>query len=160
MNYNNISKMELLKRRNRRNNLIKELSPYVRIPDTPFFDIEVNSDFCDKAYEKVDTICDKLRIQGENYENTIELSKNYLINFINSNSFENDFARLLFFREHEIEAVKVPIKDIIDNINSILEIMHFNSGYSDFILIDENFRFGICIERTEYFHEFCSWGVN
>ncbi|WP_017352608.1 MULTISPECIES: hypothetical protein [unclassified Clostridium] len=159
MNSKNQGKMELLKRKSRRNNLIKELERYVKIPSDPLLEVGVNTDFCKRVFEEINLIGDKHKIQGSNNKDTIELSKDYLIEFIKSTSINKEFARLLFYREREIEAVKVPINDVINNINSILEILRFIDGYADFILIDDNFSFGICIERTEYFYEFCSWGI-
>lgn len=159
MNSKNQGKMELLKRKSRRNNLIKELEKYIKIPNDPLLEVGMNSDFCKRAFEEISLISDKHKIQGLNNKNTIELSKDYLINFIKSISINKEFGRLLFYREREIEAVKVPINDVIDNINSILATLRFIDGYADFVLIDDNFSFGICIERTEYFHEFCFWGI-
>ncbi|MBX4262813.1 group-specific protein [Clostridium estertheticum] len=159
MNLKSENKMELLKRKNRRNNLMKELEKHIRIPNEPFFEVDVNTSFCKRVFERINLSGDKHKIQGLNHEETVELSKDYLIAFIKDSCINKEFARLLFYREREIEAMKVHINDVTNNINVILEILKFMDGYADFILIDDNFSFGICVERTEYFYEFCSWGI-
>ncbi|WP_420826593.1 YxiF family protein [Sporosarcina limicola] len=40
-----------------------------------------------------------------------------------------------------------------------MDITKFTIGYGDFILVADDLKFGICIERTEYQYEFYSWGV-
>ncbi|MDQ0818996.1 hypothetical protein QF033_003574 [Bacillus pumilus] len=68
-------------------------------------------------------------------------------------------GRLIFFREHEIEAVLLNLNEVFSHLNQLLEQTKFLSGYGDFILVAEDFRFGLCIERTEYYYEFSTWGL-
>ncbi|USD82807.1 hypothetical protein M5E02_19000 [Bacillus safensis] len=67
-------------------------------------------------------------------------------------------ARFMCFREHEIEAHEENVNEVFIHLNRLLEQTKFLSGYGDFILVAEDFRFGFCIERTEYFYEFITWG--
>ncbi len=68
-------------------------------------------------------------------------------------------GRLIFFREHEIEAVLLNLNEVFSHLNQLLEQTKFLSGYGDFILVAEDFCFGLCIERTEYYYEFSTWGL-
>ncbi|VXB69986.1 conserved hypothetical protein [Bacillus sp. 349Y] len=40
-----------------------------------------------------------------------------------------------------------------------MELTKFSIGYGDFILVGEDFNFGLCIERAEYFYEVSVWGL-
>ncbi|PRO39917.1 hypothetical protein C6W18_17740 [Bacillus sp. LLTC93] len=66
-------------------------------------------------------------------------------------------ARIMFFREHEIEALLVNVNEVFSHLIQILEHTKFSSGYGDFMLVTEDFHFGLCIERTEYFYELSTW---
>ncbi|MED1110802.1 hypothetical protein [Bacillus pumilus] len=68
-------------------------------------------------------------------------------------------GRLLFFRDHEIEALLVNVGEVFSHLNQLLEQTKFSTGYGDFILAAEDFHFGLCIERTEYFYELSIWGL-
>ncbi len=55
--------------------------------------------------------------------------------------------------------LKVNVNEVFIHLNRLLEQTKFLSGYGDFILVVEDFRFGLCIERTEYFYELSIWGL-
>ncbi|WP_223249575.1 MULTISPECIES: hypothetical protein [unclassified Bacillus (in: firmicutes)] len=44
-------------------------------------------------------------------------------------------GRLIFFREHEIEAVLLNLNKVFSHLNQLLEQTKFLSGYGDFILV-------------------------
>ncbi|MEY9867589.1 hypothetical protein ABIE66_002968 [Peribacillus sp. B2I2] len=49
--------------------------------------------------------------------------------------------------------------DVISKLTDILVFTKFTTGNGDFILVDDEFKFGICIERTEYQYELFIWGM-
>ncbi|MFL0444609.1 YxiF family protein [Bacillus subtilis] len=159
MNNERVKKMELLKRKSRRKNLIRELD-FLHITEDSFLDIEENELFCKKAFSILDTKQNKVQIQGTDYIENIQKSIQLLKDTFEIVELGSNEARLLFFRENEIEAVLLSLDEIFINLDKVLEITKFSIGYGDFILTSEDFKFGLCIERTEYHYEFCVWGLS
>ncbi len=54
----------------------------------------------------------------------------------------------------------VNVNEVFSHLNKIIELTKFSVRYGDFILIAEDFNFGLCIERTEYFYELSVWGLS
>nr|WP_254637627.1 hypothetical protein [Bacillus pumilus] len=102
---------------------------YMTLPENAFLDIEENQLFCQKVFTFLQSREDKIQIHGNHY------------------------------REHEIEALLVNVHEVFSHLNQLLEQTKFSSGYGDFILVAEDFCFGLCIERTEYFYELSIWGL-
>jgi hypothetical protein len=160
MNINNKNRIDILKRKNRRNILIKKLSKNFEVSMDSFLDIDENDSFCKKIFDKLDAFGNKNILQGNDFKENIELAKERLTKVIKEISFNNNFARILFYGEMEIEAVKLNVQEIINNIERILEITRFLDGYGDFILVEEDLKLGVCIERNEHYYELCLWGVS
>ncbi len=158
MNNNLKTKIETLKRRSRRKHLINELS-YMTLPENALLDIEENQLFCQKVFTFLQSREDKIQIHGDGYREHIEKSEQMLKEMVKKVKVVLKQGRLLFFRDHEIEAVLVNIDEVFSHLNQLLEQTKFSSGYGDLILIAEDFHFGLCIERTEYFYELSIWGL-
>ncbi len=152
------TKMELLKRKNRRKNLIKKLN-FMNLTEESFLDIEDNDLFCKKVFSLLNTKKNKIQLSGDDYKENIQKSIQLLNEIIDNIEVPTKKGRLLFFRENEIEAVLIHINKVFSNIDKVLELTKFKAGYGDFILVTEDFNFGLCIERTEYFYEFSVWGA-
>lgn len=158
MNETNRSiEIEVLKRKSRRKGLINELVRYVSISEESFLETDKNEEFCKKVFEKLNIFNNRIKIGGEDYKVNINLSKDYLINKLSQFTYNESAIKMLFYREYEIEAVSIPLKEVIVQIDKILEITGFSDGYADFILVEENLGFGICIEITEYYYEYVEW---
>ncbi|MDQ0271304.1 YxiF family protein [Cytobacillus purgationiresistens] len=153
------TKMELLKRKSRRKNLVKEIN-FMNLTEEPFLDIEDNDLFFKNVFSLLNTRENKIQLQGDNYKEHIQKSIHLLNETINSIEVTPKQGRLLFFRENEIEAVLVNVNEVFSHLNEIIELTKFSVGYGDFILIAEDFNFGLCIERTEYFYELSVWGLS
>jgi hypothetical protein len=153
------TKMELLKRKSRRKNLIKELN-FMNLTEESFLDIQENNLFCKKVFSLLNTKKNKIHLQGEDYKENIQKSIQLLNETINNIKLTPKKGRLLFFRENEIEAVSISVNGVFTNLDKVLELTKFSVGYGDFILVAEDFNFGLCIERTEYFYEFSLWGLS
>lgn len=153
------TKMELLKRRSRRKNLVKEIN-FMNLTEEPFLDIEDNDLFCKNVFSLLNTRENKIQLQGDSYKEHIQKSIQLLKDTIDNIEVIPKQGRLLFFRENEIEAVLVNVNEVFSHLNEIIELTKFSVGYGDFILVAEDFNFGLCIERTEYFYELSVWGLS
>ena len=63
----------------------------------------------------------------------------------------------LFSKGGKIEAVKLNIGEVFENLEALSTISKFLTGYADFVLVGDDLEFGIVIERTEYHYEFSMW---
>ncbi|WP_234969358.1 YxiF family protein [Bacillus massilinigeriensis] len=153
------TKMELLKRQSRRKNLVKEIN-FMNLTEEPFLDIEDNDLFCKNVFSLLNTRESKIQLQGDSYKEHIQKSIHLLNEIIDNIGAIQKQGRLLFFREKEIEAVLVNVNEVFSHLNKIIELTKFSDGYGDFILVAEDFNFGLCIERTEYFYELSVWGLS
>ncbi|MCB5237923.1 hypothetical protein [Niallia circulans] len=153
------TKMELLKRQSRRKNLVKEIN-FMNLTEEPFLDIEDNDLFCKNVFSLLNTRKNKIQLQGDSYKEHIQKSIQLLNDTIDNIEVIPKQGRLLFFRENEIEAVLVNVNEVFSHLNEIIELTKFSVGYGDFILVAEDFNFGLCIERTEYFYELSVWGLS
>lgn len=159
MNDKRMKKMESLKRKSRRNNLVKELN-FVTLTKEPFLDIEDNNLYCEKVFSVLNTKKNKIKLQGDDYRENIKKSTQLLKETIENINETTKEGRLLFFRENEIEAVLISVSEVFSNLDKALKLTKFSAGYGDFILVAEDFHFGLCIERTEYYYEFSVWGLS
>ncbi|MGE6376180.1 YxiF family protein [Peribacillus muralis] len=152
------AKMEYLKRKNRRNYLIKEISNFTNVTIESLMDMEKNDDFCQSVFRWLSNLNCNIIIKGENdQENircSIQLLKDILPQFICKKT-----GRMLFDTGEELEAIKVNFDDVNSILEDILVFTKFTTGYGDFILVDDQLKFGICIERTEYHYELFIWGM-
>jgi len=153
------NKMEFLKRRNRRNNLIKELSNFTSVTYESLMESDINDLFCQKVFDMLSTLTNKVSIKEENYMGNIKTSIQLIEKTLRNSNLHNNSGRVLFFRDEEIEAVQLNINELYNHLNKILDITKFTIGYADFILVSDSLDFGICIERTEYQYEMYIWGV-
>ncbi|NME07726.1 hypothetical protein HF876_18060 [Psychrobacillus sp. BL-248-WT-3] len=153
------TKMELLKRKSRRKNLLKEIN-FMNLSEEPFLNIEDNDLFCKNVFSLLNRKENKIQLQGESYKEHIQKSIQLLNDTIDNMEVIPKQGRLLFFRENEIEAVLVNVNEVFSHLNKMIELTKFSVGYGDFILVAEDFNFGLCIERTEYFYELNVWGLS
>ncbi|KZZ84427.1 YxiF family protein [Bacillus sp. SJS] len=147
---------EILKRKNRRNNLIKKLDT-IHLKEEPFLNMDENDIFYKKVFSMLEKREDKMRIQGEDYQENIKRSTSLLKKTFTDIDYMPNSTRLFFFGENEIEALLIPLDEVVINLNHLLELSKFSSGYADFILVTDILDFGICIERTEYYYEYSFW---
>lgn len=154
--------MEFLKRKVKRNadrkELINELSNIVTISMESFMDAESNDLFCKELYSKLEKNSD-IKILGDtNYKENIKLSIKLLKETVKTIKFPVNQGRLFFSREGKIEAVKLNITEVFNNLEELSAISRFLTGYADFVLVGDDLEFGVCIEATEYHYEFSMWG--
>lgn len=158
LNEETSTKMELLKRKNRRKNLLKEIT-FMNLLEEPFLGIEENDLFCENVFSLLNERVNKTQIQGDTYKEHIRKSMELLSVIIDNVEEPPKQGRLLIFRESEIEAILVNVDQVFSHLNKVMELTKFSVGYGDFILVAEDFSFGLCIERTEYYYELSIWGL-
>mgnify|MGYP000131831094 CR=1 FL=1 len=152
------TKMELLKRQSRRKHLVKEMN-FMNLIEEPFLNIEDNDLFCENVFSLLNTKENKVQLHGDSYKEHILKSIQLLNDTIIQIEVIPKQGRLLFFREKEIEAVLVNVNEVFNHLNKLMGLTKFSIGYGDFILVAEDFNFGLCIERAEYFYEVSVWGL-
>lgn len=148
-------KIEDLKKISKRKYLIKELNGYINVSLDELLTPEETIIFRKQVYDKLDSLPQKQRIGDTDYKKNIEISIKLLNNILDSIKFKDKNVRILL----STEAVKIRVNEVFENLNIMLEKIGFLSGKGDFILVDENLDFGVCIERTEYYYELCMWGI-
>lgn len=148
-------KIDALKKITKRKYLIKELNNYIKVSYDELLPQEENIIFRKKVFDKLNSLTEKQRIGDEDYKKNTEISINLLNHMKDNINFKDKKARLLLSNE----AVKVNINEVFENLNIILEKTNFLNGRGDFILVDDNLNYGVCIQRTEYYYEFCMWGI-
>ncbi|MFS0574796.1 hypothetical protein AB1K83_04130 [Sporosarcina sp. 179-K 3D1 HS] len=138
--------------------MIQELN-FLNLAENPFLDNEDNDLFCKEVFSLLATTENKIQLQGGNDKEIIQRSIQLSKETIDHIKVTPKLGRLLVYREHEIEAVLIHVNEIFSNLDKVLDLTKYSSGYGDFILVGEDLDFGLCIERTEYFHEFTVWGL-
>ncbi|MED1115260.1 YxiF family protein [Bacillus paramycoides] len=157
------NRMEILKRTVKRNadrkELINELSNIVAISMDSFMDAESNDLFCKELYSKLEKNSD-IKIFGDtNYKENIKLSIKLLKETVKTIKFPVNEGRLFFSRGGRIEAVKLNITEVFNNLEDLSAVSRFLNGNGDFVLVGDDLEFGLCVERTEYHYEFSMWGI-
>lgn len=158
-------KIQELKIKNKRNLLCKHVNNGLGLDSQKFISIEDTERIKNMLYETMD-IMDETQesIIIDNYyikecENAIHYkgpeSKDYYKKIIIDNiSFLNNFSELelLFWAEEssEIGAIEILSKDIIKNIEQLLEISELNSEGYHFTIIDKEIKRGLAIFSSEY----------
>src|SRR5690606_33636924 len=108
-------KMELLKRKSRRKNLIKELD-FLSLEEERFLGFEDNDIFCKKVFSLLNTKKNKIQLQGDNHRDNILKSVRLLIETIDNTEVIPKKGRLLFFRENEIEAELINVNEVFSHL--------------------------------------------
>ena len=136
------TKMELLKRKSRRKNLLKEIN-FMNLSEEPFLNIEDNDLFCKNVFSLLNRKENKIQLQGDSYKEHIQKSRQLLNDTIDNIEVIPKQGRLLIFRENEIEAVLVNVNEVFSHLNEMIELTKFSVRYGDFLLIAEDFNFGL-----------------
>lgn len=151
---NRSDKIKELKMKSKRKGICKKLDNIINdLEIEPFIPVEDTIVISKKVYEKIDTLTNQEEIDKNIEANLIKvasLKEKYKMFF-----YEN---AILFHYEHrECGAIKIKIKDFFEHLDDIAEFTKFKGGYRDLILVDEDLKYGICIERYEYFNKLAIW---
>ncbi|PFE03259.1 hypothetical protein COE15_26855 [Bacillus cereus] len=155
----NKSRMEILKRNASRKELINELSNIVTISKESFMNTESNDLFCKELFSKLEKNSNIKIFGSTDYKENGKLSIELLKETVKTIKVPVNQGRLFFSRGGKIEAVKLNIAKVFDNLEELSTISRFLTGYADFVLVGDDLEFGVVIECTEYHYEFSMWGV-
>ncbi|PEK38301.1 hypothetical protein CN568_18440 [Bacillus pseudomycoides] len=157
------SRMEILKMKAKRNasrkELINELSNIITVSMDSFMDAESNDLLCKELFNKLEQNSNIKNFGSTDYKENGKLSIALLKETAKSIKFPVNQGRLFFSRGGKIEAVKLNISEVFDNLEELSTISRFLTGYADFVFVGDDLEFGVCIERTEYYYEFSMWGI-
>lgn len=118
-----------------------------------FLSIDNSITLFSNVYKKINDLNDNIKISTnfndslKNISSSKELFNNY--------SLRNAVLFLKDFRE--TGAVKIRLEIVFKYLYEICEISGFKEGKFDFICVDENLSYGICIENYEYYKIFAKW---
>ncbi len=160
----NKNRIEILKTKVKRNasrkELIDELSHIVTISIDSFMDAESNDLFCKELFNTLKQNSNIKNFGSTDYKENRRLSIALLKETVQTIKFPVNQGRLFFSKGGKIEAVKLNIAEVFDNLEELSTISRFLTGYADFVLVGDDLEFGVVIERTEYHYEFSMWGVS
>lgn len=120
------------------------------IDSNSFISVEDTIAISKKVYEKIDTLISQEEIEKDVEDNLAKVAR--LKERVEK--IFNDKAVLVHFKDRECGAVKINVKDFFEHLDDIAK---FKEGYRDLIFVDEELRYGICIERYEYFNRLVIW---
>ncbi|MEW9180385.1 hypothetical protein AB2553_08085 [Bacillus mycoides] len=160
MNKNRIEILKMKAKRNAsRKELIDELSNIVTISMDSFMDAESNDLFCKELFNTLEQNSNIKNFGSTDYEENGRLSIALLKETAKNIKFPVNQGRLFFSKGGKIEAVKLNLAEVFNNLEELSTISRFLTGYADFVLVGDDLEFGVCIERTEYHYEFSMWGI-
>ncbi|WP_434799143.1 YxiF family protein [Terrisporobacter vanillatitrophus] len=151
---NRRERIKELKIKSKRNSICKTWNSVINcLGADSFISIEDTIRISEEVYNKIDTLPnqEKINIDVEpNLNKVANLEKIFKIFF-----YEN--AILLHHEDRECGAIRIKVEDFFKYLGDIAEFSKFKEGYSDLVLVDENLKYGICVERYEYFNKLFVW---
>jgi len=151
---NRRDRIEELKIKSKRRNICSELTGIIdNIEINSFISIKDTIEISKRIYEKMDALSSQEKINKDiktNLAVIAELKSEYAI-------YSNECAVLFHSEDRECGAIKVKVEDFFNHLVDIFELTSFAKGHRDLIFVHENLKFGICIERYEYFNKLVVW---
>lgn len=151
---NRSNKIKELKLKSKRKSICKKLDNIINDLDIEsFISVEDTIVISKKVYEKIDKVTNQEEIEKDIETNLIKvasLKEKYEM-------FFDENAILFHYDDRECGAIKIKTKDFFEHLEDIAEFTKFKGGYRDLILVDEDLKYGICIERYEYFNKLTIW---
>lgn len=151
---NRSNKIKELKMKSKRKGICEKLANIIKDLDLEgFISVEDTIVISKKVYKKIDTLTNQEEIDKDIESNLIKVAslKEKFKMLLNEN------AILLHYEDRECGAIKIKLDDFFEHLDDIAEFSKFKGGYRDLILVDENLKYGICIERYEYFNKLAAW---
>lgn len=143
-----------LKLKSKRKNICLSINNTISDVDTnSFISINDTIEMSNKIYEKIDSLNNQVKIGKEaevNISAILDLKKDY-------QSYNSEYGVLFHEDDRECGALMLKVSDFFDNISMIFDLTAFSAGRRDLIFVDKDFKFGICIERFEYYNCVSNW---
>lgn len=153
MNADMVKRKKELKINLNRKVITEELSKYLILQPDSFLSIDDTYVLQNELYKKVDL-----------FNNFIVLEKDISTNLkevYNLKQFFKDYlsheAVLFYYKACDYGAIQIFTNDFFENIEQLAYFTKFKDGYSDLILVDQELKFGLCVERNEYVNKMTFW---
>ena len=151
---NRINKIKELKMKSKKKYICKKLFGIINnLEIESFISVEDTIVISKKVYEKIDTLINQEEMEKDIESNLIKvdsLKEKYKMVF-------NENAILFHYEDRECGATKIKVEDFFEHLADIAEFTKFKEGYRYLILVDEDLKYGIGIERHEYFNKLAIW---
>lgn len=147
-------KNEFLKQRLKQKALENEVNKVIEGFNSSYFlSIEETNELSNKIYIKIDkTLFQKEIIKDIDFNiKTLLLIKRQFINIWNQEGI------LFHFYDRESGAIKISFNNLFNNLEFFIKFIKFDIGYRDFLFVDKELKFGVCIEKFEYFNKLIIW---
>ena len=132
-------------------NTLKKFIP--SIDNELYIEIEETKLISEKLYRKVDEIKAYEDLNKDEYSNL----KRVLAYKEKFKMIFNESAILFHYEDDETGAIRIKVKDFFENLYDISSFTGFSKGCGDLVLINEDLKYGVCIERYEYFNKLVVW---
>lgn len=151
---NRSNKIKEFKMQSKRKGICKKLANIINdLEVVSFISVEDTIVISKKVYEKIDTLINQEEMDKDIESNLIRvasLKEKYKMLF-------NENAVLFHYEDRECGAIKIKVEDFFEHLAEIAEFTKFKGGYRDLVIVDEDLKYGICIERYEYFNKLVIW---
>lgn len=144
-----------LRIKNERKNVVKKLSPvFPNLSLDVFLGIEETREIKKLIYRYMD----EKSSEQEEILKGIEVSvykifsvKPLFYNYLDQTAY------LFYDGDRETGGIRIRLNDVYQNIEFIMNFTSFSQDFSDLLIVDAQFNFGLCIERQEYNNIFVYW---
>jgi hypothetical protein len=154
-------KIRLLQMKNRRKQMINKMEDKcINLTLASFLDIDYSIELIEQLFIKIDRdIMDKEEFKFEHSAETVIKRISKIKPRLSPELLE---IKVILFNQNfrETGAITLKIVDAFKDINWIVDLTGYSTGRMDFIIIEPNLSFGICVERWEYQDTFINWGLS
>lgn len=133
--------------------IIEELSKYLILQPDSFLSIEDTCILQNELYKKVD-VYNNFKVLEKDISTNLKEVYNLKQFF---KAYLNYKAVLFYYKACDYGAIQIVTNNFFENIEKMAYFTKFKDGYSDLILVDQELKFGLCIERNEYVNKMTFW---
>lgn len=153
MNADMEKRKEVLKINLNRRRLLEELSQYLILQPDSFLSVDDTFVLQTELFKKVDSLNSFKVLEKDISANLKEVYdlKDFFKDYLSQK------AVLFYHKACDYGAIKIFINDFFENIEQLAYFTKFKDGYSDLILVDQELKFGLCVERNEYVNKLTFW---
>lgn len=147
-------RMAELKMKSQRKNICSNLIEIIDdLNIDAFISIDETIEISNRVYDTIDYLDCNKKIDKDLQiciSEILNLKKEYY-------KYSDDYAVLFHADDRECGAFMIKVSDFFDHLAYILDFTSFSKGCRDLIYVDKKLRFGICVERYEYFNVLAKW---
>ncbi|MBM7662799.1 hypothetical protein JOC85_003610 [Bacillus mesophilus] len=153
-------KIRLLKIKNKRKSIIDDFDKKnINLTFESFCDVDYSINLMEKLFIKIDRdIDEKDEFMFQHNKDLVIEQLSKIKSMLCPTIMESEVL-LYHLNYRETGVVSITLKDALQNVEWIVDFTGYPIGRMDFIIIEPNFSFGICVERWEYQDTFINWGL-